>query len=73
MSGARDWEGEERRKANVLSENQMDEIAERAAEKALQKVYSEVGKGVLRRAAFVVGTAVIALLLWLGSHGIAIK
>jgi hypothetical protein len=57
----------------VLTEEQMDTLAEKAAAKALAKVYAEVGKGVLNKIAWVLGAAVIAILLWLGARGIPLK
>lgn len=51
----------------------MDLIATKAAEKALQKVYAEVGKGILNKLAWVLGTAAVALLMWMGGKGIILK
>lgn len=53
-----------------LSEADLERIAELAAIKALDKVYLEVGKGVLKRVAWIVGLSVIALLMWMGGKGI---
>jgi hypothetical protein len=56
-----------------LTEEQIDEIAERAAEKAVEKViehfYAEVGKGVVRKAMWIVGIAAVALFAWLAGSG----
>lgn|GEM_PF-1824404 len=52
-----------------LSDRQIEAIAERAAEKALEKVYAQVGKSVLIKAAWLVGLVVTGLLLWLGGKG----
>jgi hypothetical protein len=38
-----------------LTESQIDEIAEKAARRALQIVYAEIGQNVLRRLAWLVG------------------
>lgn len=46
-----------------------DLAAERAVDKALQKMYSEIGRGVLKKAAFVIGVGIVALAMWLNSHG----
>ena len=54
----------------VLTEEQMEALAERAAAKALAKVYAEVGKGVLNKLAWIIGSAVVAILLWMGGKGI---
>lgn len=52
-----------------LSDAQIEAIAERAAEKALQKVYAEVGKSILTKAAWLVGLVVVGLALWLTGKG----
>jgi hypothetical protein len=69
MSG---YLGPERR-SRALSEDEMDLIATKAAEKALEKVYAEVGRGLLKKAAWVVGAIVVGLLMWMGGKGIPIK
>lgn len=47
-----------------LTEEQIDEIAEKAAEKAVAKmtniIYQEVGKGVINRLLWFVGVAAVA-------------
>ena len=52
----------ERRKSPILSEEQI-EIAERAAEKAVEKmtnqIYLEVGKGVVKKALYLLGALVV--------------
>lgn len=52
-----------------LTDAQIDAIAERAAEVALNKVYTEVGKNVLKKLAWLTGAAVIGLAMWLAGHG----
>jgi hypothetical protein len=52
-----------------LTEAQIDAIAERAAGKALQIVYAEVGKSVLKKMAWLVGAAVIGGALFLAGKG----
>lgn len=56
-----------------MTKEEMAEIAELAAEKAvekaLQRMYVEIGKGVLKKAAFVIGVGVVALAIWLNAHG----
>jgi hypothetical protein len=52
-----------------LTEAQIDAIAERAAGKALQIVYAEVGKSVLRKAAWLAGAAVVGIALLLAGKG----
>lgn len=57
-----------------LTEAQIEEIAERAANKAVAKltdqVYREVGKNVLQKFTCVVGAIAVALFLWLQSKGL---
>lgn len=52
-----------------LTEHDIDDIAEKAAERALEKVYTEVGKSVLTKAAWIVGVVVLGLFMWLASSG----
>ncbi len=52
-----------------LTDQQIDEIAERAAQKALQIVYAEVGKSVLKKLAWLVGAVVVGAALWLTGKG----
>jgi hypothetical protein len=52
-----------------LTDAQIEAIAERAAEVALNKVYADVGKNVLKRMAWLTGVAVIGLALWLAGNG----
>lgn len=52
-----------------LSDSQIEAIAERAAEVALNKVYADVGKNVLKKMAWLTGVAVIGLALWLAGNG----
>lgn len=51
-----------------LTEAQIDAIAERAANVALEKVYTEVGKSVLKKLAWLTGVAVMGLAMWLAGH-----
>jgi hypothetical protein len=52
-----------------LTEAQIEAIAEKAAAKALQIVYAEVGKNVLKKAAWLAGVAVIGLAIFLAGRG----
>lgn len=58
----------ERRNVLCLSDEQIDEIAERAAEKAVAMVknefYNEVGRSVVSRFIMIVGIMVTALVAW---------
>lgn len=57
-----------------LSEDQIEMIAEKAAEKAIEKltthVYQEVGRSVVSKLFYIVGACAIGLYLWLKSKGI---
>jgi len=56
-----------------LTEEQVEEIAERAAQRALNKmadqVYREVGKGVVSKALWLIGVVAVGLAMWLRSKG----
>lgn len=52
-----------------LTDAQIEAIAERAAEVALNKVYAEVGKNVLKKLAWLTGAAIVGLALWLAGNG----
>jgi hypothetical protein len=64
-----DYNGPERRAAASLSEDQIDLIAERAAERALEKVYASIGKSVVTKMLWAVGVATLALAAWLKGSG----
>jgi hypothetical protein len=53
-----------------ISEADLERIAELAVQKVVDKLYLEVGKGVLKRLAWVIGISVVALLMWMGGKGI---
>ena len=48
-----------------LTEDQIDHIAEKAAQKALDKVYSDVGRSVLHKLAWFAGIVVVSLMMFL--------
>jgi len=57
-----------------LTEAEIDSIATRAAQKALQSVYAEVGKSVLRKAAWLAGVVTLGLAMWLiGKDALPLK
>jgi len=58
----------ERRSEIKLSAEQIDLIAEAAAQRALEKVYQEVGKSAVRLILWVIGSSILALLAYLGAH-----
>lgn len=51
-----------------LTDEQIEAIAERAAEVAFNKIYLEVGKSVLKKLAWMAGAATVGLVMWLGGH-----
>jgi tetrahydromethanopterin S-methyltransferase subunit G len=57
-----------------LTEEQIEQIAEKAAEKAIEKltshVYQEVGKSVVSKIFYLVGACAIGLFLWMKSKGV---
>ena len=52
-----------------LTEHDIDEIAEKAAERALEKVYAQVGQNILKKITWLLGISAIGLVMWLGSNG----
>ncbi len=65
---------EERRKyARVLPPGLVDEIAEKAAEKAISKmtdhVYQEIGRGIVSKIMWLAGVVVVGLYFWLSGKG----
>lgn len=52
-----------------LSDAQIDQIAEKAAEKALQKVYAQVGQSILKKLAWLLGVVVLSAALYLAGKG----
>ena len=47
-----------------LTEAEIEHIAERAAEKAIQKVYSEIGKSVAQKIFWVLGVVTVGLFMF---------
>lgn len=52
-----------------LTEHEIEAIAERAAQRALQHVYAEVGKSVLKKLMWAIGTIATVVLMWLAGNG----
>lgn len=52
-----------------LTEEEIDHIAQKAAEKALNLVYQEVGKSLVRKVAWALGLVLLGVLTWLGAKG----
>lgn len=62
----------ERRKTAQLNEEQIEDIAERAAAKAIEKlterVYHEVGKSVISKLLYIVGSVALGVYFWFQGH-----
>ena len=64
-----DYQGPERRAAYPLTEEQLEAIAERAADRALEKVYASIGKSVIHKILWVLGAAALAAAAWMKGSG----
>lgn len=64
-----EYHGPERRAATVLTEEQLEAIAERAAERALEKVYASIGKSVVTKLLWAIGAATLAILAYFKGIG----
>lgn len=65
------WDGHERRAG--LTGDRMEALAERAAEKALAKVYAEVGRSVIKKVFWIVGAVAVGLLMYLSGKGVPLQ
>ena len=54
----------------VLSTDDIEIIAERAADKALEKVYADIGQSMVKKTIWAVGTIVLAVAFWITSSKI---
>lgn len=63
-----DYSGTEKR-VSRFTDDEIEEIANAAAERVLEKVYSEVGKSVLKKLSWLAGAAVVGIATWLTSKG----
>ena len=67
------YDGEERRARGVLSDDEIEIIAERAAEKAMLKMtnqlYQDIGKGIISKLLYLIGIVTIAAWAWLHTNG----
>ena len=53
-----------------LSDAELDAIAERAADKAIQKVYEQIGKSVAQKIYWFIGVAVLGMMMLMAGHGV---
>ena len=67
------YSGEERRMAPQISDDQMEQIADKAAEKAVRKLtdeaYRSIGKSVTEKFFYIVGVLALAGYFWAQSKG----
>jgi len=52
-----------------LTDQQIDHIAEKAAEVAFKKIYEEVGCSVVKKIFWIVGVAALGLMFWMNGNG----
>lgn len=64
-----EYQGPERRLYPQLSDEQIERIAERAAEVALERVYTSIGKSVVSKFLWLVGAASLAVAAWMNGSG----
>jgi hypothetical protein len=57
------------RRRSRFTPEEVEEIANAAAERVLDKVYAEVGKSIIKRLAWIAGAALIGVFMWLSSKG----
>ena len=53
-----------------LTEAEMDAIAERAADRAIRKMYEQIGKSVAQKIYWFIGVAVVGMMMLLAGNGI---
>ena len=54
------------RECPILTEGQLDAIAALAADRAVNRLYQEVGKSTVKFVLYVIGAACVAVAAWLG-------
>lgn len=68
------YPGPERRAQAHLTEDQIEEIAQKAAEKAIEKltsyVYKAVGKSVVSKFLWIVGALAVGVWIWAEKNGL---
>ena len=52
-----------------LSEAEMDAIAERAADRAIRKMYEQIGKSVAQKIYWAIGIVVVGMVMLLAGNG----
>ncbi len=51
----------------------LEQIAQMAADRALQRVYADIGQGILRKAIWLAGAIALALIFWMAGRGIKLS
>jgi hypothetical protein len=51
-----------------LTEAEIEHIAERAADKAIEKVYSQIGKSVAQKIIWIIGVATVGVFMFLSGR-----
>jgi len=54
-----------------LTEAEMDAIAERAADRAIRKMYEQIGKSVAQKIYWAIGIVVVGMVMLLAGNGIS--
>jgi len=54
-----------------LTEAEMDTIAERAADRAIRKMYEQIGKSVAQKIYWFIGVAVVGMMMLLAGNGMS--
>lgn len=63
------YHGPERRQATRLTNEEFDAIAEEAKRRALDDIYTEIGKGVVKRILWLLGLGSSGAVAWLTYKG----
>ena len=56
---------------NPLTDAEMDTIAERAADRAIRKMYEQIGKSVAQKVYWFIGVAVVGMMMLLAGNGMS--
>jgi hypothetical protein len=59
-----DWNGDERRTHPPISEELLEQIAERAARKVMDNMYRDVGKSLITKVVWAAGVLGVAIAMW---------
>jgi hypothetical protein len=59
------WNGDERRSNPPISEELMEQIAERAAKRVMDNVYREVGRSLLTKIVWAAGVIGVGIAMWM--------